>query len=100
MQHVKMENKSRAITILQKQLCWIAECYLKCLLNSHLIYACENMMNLANENGISISGNMLILLHLNIPGNMLILFHLSIPGNMLILLHLSFQSNWKHSLSL
>ena len=34
----------------------------KWLLNSHLIYVCDNMMNLANENAISISRNMLILL--------------------------------------
>ena len=34
----------------------------KFLLNSHLIYVCDNMMNLANENAISISGNMFILL--------------------------------------
>ena len=33
----------------------------KWLLNSHLIYVCD-MMNLANENVISISRNMLILL--------------------------------------
>ena len=32
----------------------------KWLLNSHLIYVCDNMMNLANENAISISRNMLI----------------------------------------
>ena len=29
---------------------------------SHLIYVCDNMMSLANENAISISGNMFILL--------------------------------------
>ena len=34
---------------------------MKWLLNSHLIYVCD-MMNLANENAISISRNMLILL--------------------------------------
>ena len=35
---------------------------MKRLLNSHLIYVCDNMMNLANEKAISISRNMLILL--------------------------------------
>ena len=33
----------------------------KCLLNSHLIYVRENMMNLANESAISISGILLII---------------------------------------
>ena len=62
MKHVKRENKGRAITNYRSSCGGQQNGIKKCLLNSHLIYAHDNMMNFANESSISISGKMFILL--------------------------------------